>query len=147
MRKFDPFRKLFIDYGGKLITYLKVEVKDDVRAQDLFFRLNLKLIRNWESKPESITPEQWMMFSLMGEIRNYRRHLAKTDSEQQAKLKELNEQLYNWLTPYDDITQQIVLERALEFYTDESMSQSFTESVDIFETLQRAKAYFEEKKK
>lgn len=147
MRKFDSFRKLFIDYGGKLVTYLKVEVEDESRAQDLFFRLNLKLIRNWETKPESISPEQWMMFCLMGEIRNYRRHLAKNSPEEQQKLKELNEQLYEWLIPYDDQTQQIVLEQALEFYTDESMSQSFTESVDIFETLKRAQAYFEEKKK
>ena len=146
MNKYDSFRKIFIDYGGKTITYLNKELKDEERSKDIFFRLNLKLIRIWELKPEVLSHEQWLMFCIQGEIRKYYKHLAKTDPSKREKLQQINEQLYEWLVSFEDNVQQVILEQAVEFYTDESMQQSFEDKVDIFETLKRAKAYFEEKK-
>ncbi len=85
MNKYDSFRKIFIDYGGKTITYLNKELKDEERSKDIFFRLNLKLIRIWELKPEVLSHEQWLMFCIQGEIRKYYKHLAKTDRRHQGK--------------------------------------------------------------
>lgn len=142
----ERFRQLFIDYAGKALAYLeKVFPEDPERAKDLFYRAFLKLIRLRNRKPELVSETQWLMFCIHGEIRNYYKHMALKNKEYKAKLKEENKLLYEWINPFDEATQTVILQEAIEFYTESSFQQSFDDKVDIFETIKRAKHYFGEK--
>lgn len=143
--KLEDFRKLFIDYAGQTLTYLeRLFPEDKERAKDLFFRTFLKLVRIRNRRPELVTNEQWLMFAIHGEIRNYYKHMSVKDSSFKDKLKEENELLYSWINPFDEPTQSVILQEAIEFYSE--LEQSFDQKIDIFETLKRARKYFEEQR-
>lgn len=144
---FEAFRTLFIEYAGKTLTYLNQTLPDEPeRAKDLFYRVFLKVLRIRNKKPELISNEQWLMFCIHGELRSYYKHMSLKKEDFKEKLKKENELLYEWINPFDEETQKIILQEAIEFYTDETFKQSFEETTDIFDILKKAKNYFEEKR-